>query len=87
MASLAANDAYTWVPPVPAGVQAETGYVATAANVGAFAPMYNQGWTCQTYLPFAGAGIVQTYSVKAPEEKSDEKPKTAKTTRARKAGK
>ena len=76
MASLAANDVNTWVPPTPSTVLTESGYVAPAANVGAWAPNNTIGWNCQTYLSFATAGIVQTYTVEAPEE---DKPKRTRT--------
>jgi hypothetical protein len=72
MAPLPANDVEFWVPPTPANVLLESGYVAPAANVGAWAPNNTTGWTCQTYLSYAGAGIVQTYTLEAPAE---EKPK------------
>lgn len=68
MAPLPANDVYTWVPPTPAAVESETGFVAAAANVGAFAPSYTRGWTVQTYLSYA-ANITQTYDIEAPTEK------------------
>lgn len=85
MAPLPANDQYTWVPPTPIGVQQQAGFqaqlIGTAA--GEFSPGNTEGWTVQTYLPLGTAGIVQTYSVKAPEapvepETPPAKPKTRK---------
>jgi hypothetical protein len=87
---LSANDAYTWIPPTPIGVQQEAGFqpqlVATPA--GDFCPMNTMGWNCQTYLSFATAGYSQTYDLEAPVETpvlradatddQDEKPKPAK---------
>lgn len=76
MAPLPANDVETWVPPTPSAVLSESGYQAPLANVGAWAPNNTIGWTCQTYLTNASAGIVQTYDLEAPAE---EKPKRTRT--------
>jgi hypothetical protein len=86
MAPLPANDVEFWVPPIPPAVLTEANsaaagggsgnYQAYPANTGAWAPNNTIGWTSQTYLSFATAGITQTYDLEAPVE---EKPKRTRT--------
>lgn len=95
MAPLPANDVNTWIPPVPgnatSGVMGEAGFTPVSnaeattlswsltTNAGLWAPGYNYGWNCQTYLNITGVNIAQTYSVEAPAE---EKPQGGRKTKA-----
>jgi hypothetical protein len=74
MALQPACDVNMWIPPTPAAVLSEAGYTAPLAGVGSWAPIETYGWNCQTYLAYATAGIVQTYSEEAPVEEPQPEP-------------